>query len=177
MNQRRFVLAIAILVSLTAPVWSDGSFSIGIGGNFFLNDQGYLDAVSASYQHVLQDGLELNLGADLALNTQNSNAAGEKVPSFLIPVTMGLNFIFPGDVLTFVFGTGISPIFNFNPETDDEFLFYMGPFTRAEVRVRVHPIMSWLVSVQQDLQIGGNDWINGSTRVLTGINFALSPES
>jgi hypothetical protein len=65
-------------------------------------------------------------------------------------------------------------VFNFNPDTEDEFRFLMGPYLKGAVRVKVHPIMSWYLEAQQDLLIGGDDWINTGTRLSTGINFAFS---
>lgn len=174
MHNARRILMIALLgTALAGAAWADGSFSLGVGGNFFLNGSPYLDAVSANYSHVLQETLELSFGADLALNVANQDSEGQPLPSFLVPITLGLDFAFPGEVVTFLFGTGVSPILNFNPGTEDEFRFYIGPFLQTELRIRVHPIMSIFVSAQQDLPIGRPNWINTSTRLLTGINFAF----
>ncbi|POR02210.1 hypothetical protein AU468_06360 [Alkalispirochaeta sphaeroplastigenens] len=168
------ILVVAALALGGAPLAGQSSFSGGMGVNFFRYDTAYLTALSATYLHDLGEGLELNLGAEFGINT-DENDKGDTVPSFLIPLNLGLNFTFPRDAVTFVFGTGISPVFNFNPDTDDEFLFYMGPYAKGAVRVRVHPIMSLYTEVQQDLLIGGTDWINTGTRFSLGINFALDP--
>ena len=67
-------------------------------------------------------------------------------------------------------------MFNFNPETDDEFRFLMGPYLKGAFRLRVHPIMHWYLEYQQDLLIGGDEWINAASRITTGINFKLGAE-
>jgi hypothetical protein len=172
-GMRRLLLVLTIIASLTGAVVAESSFSAGIGTNFYRYDTTYLTALSASYLHDLQEGLELNIGSEFGITT-NTNDEGETVPSFLIPVNLGLNFTFPQERTTFLFGTGLSPVFNFNPDTDDEFRFLMGPYLKGAVRVKVHPIMSWYLEAQQDLLIGGDDWINTGTRLSTGINFAFS---
>ena len=169
---RKIVLTFLIAATATGVAAAQNSFSAGIGANLYRYDTTYLTALSASYLHDLQEGLELNLGAEFGITT-SENADGDTVPSFLIPVNVGLNFTFPQDTVTFLFGTGLSPVFNFNPDTSDEFSFLMGPYVKGAMRVKVHPIMSWFLEVQQDLLIGGSDWINTSTRLSTGINFAF----
>lgn len=173
MRRALLVLWAATVFATTAitTVAADSSFSAGIGTNFYRYDTTYLTALSATYLYELQDGLELNLGGEFGITTTNID--GDTVPSFLIPANVGLNFTFPQERTTFLFGTGLSPVFNFNPETETEFRFLMGPYVKAAVRVKVHPIMSWFLEAQQDLLIGGNEWINTSTRLSTGINFAF----
>ncbi|MFW5827798.1 MAG: hypothetical protein ACOCU4_06890 [Alkalispirochaeta sp.] len=164
--------AATAITATTATAFADSSFSAGIGTNFYRYDTTYLTALSATYLYELQDGLELNLGGEFGITT-DENADGDTVPSFLIPVNVGLNFTFPQERVTFLFGTGLSPVFNFNPDTETEFRFLMGPYVKTALRVDVHPIMSWFVEAQQDLLIGGSDWINTGTRLSTGINFAF----
>jgi hypothetical protein len=52
----------------------------------------------------------------------------------------------------------------------------MGPYLKAEVRAKVHRIMSLIVELQQDLLIGGPAWVNTSTRISAGVNFTFSPQ-
>lgn len=169
---RKAFLVLCAVTVVTATAAADSSFSAGIGTNFYRYDTTYLTALTATYLYELQDGLELNLGGEFGITT-DTNADGDTVPSFLIPANVGLNFTFPQETTTFLFGTGLSPVFNFNPDTDTEFRFLMGPYVKAALRVKVHPIMSWFLEAQQDLLIGGSEWINTSTRLSTGINFAF----
>lgn len=169
---RKTILTILVAGTVAAAIPAESSFSAGIGTNIFRYDTTYLTALSVTYLHDLQDGLELNLGSEFNITTAE-NADGEQVPRFLIPANVGLNFTFPRETVSFLFGTGLSPVFNFNPGTDEEFRFYMGPYVKGTMRVRVHPIMSWFLTAQQDLLIGGPEWINTGTRLQTGINFAF----
>lgn len=169
------ILLLLLVAGAGAPAAAQSSFSAGMGVNFFRYGTPYLTAMNATYLYELSEGMELNLGAEFGIHADNENEEGDTVPSILIPVNVGLNFTFPQERTTFVFGTGLTPVFNLNPETDREFRFYMGPYVKTAVRVRVHPIMSWFVEVQQDLLIGGEDWINTGTRLATGINFSFSP--
>jgi len=163
---------LAVVVFSTVPAVAQSSFSAGLGVHFFRYDTTYLTALNATYLYELNEGLELNIGSEFGITT-DKNEEGKTVPSLLIPVNVGLNFTFPQDRTTFVFGTGLTPVFNINPETDEEFQFLMGPYVKGAMRVRVHPIMSWFVEAQQDLLIGGDDWINTGTRLATGINFSF----
>ena len=177
MNGRRMLYAIGVFVlTVFVPVstWAQSSFSAGVGVNFFRYETTYLTALSATYQHELQEGLELNIGGDFNITTKE-NKNDDIKPRFVIPANIGLNFTFPQEMVTFLFGTGLTPVFNINTDLEEEeqFHFYMGPYLKGAMRVKVHPIMSWFVEYQQDLLIGGDDWINSSSRVLTGINFAF----
>lgn len=169
---RRIVMTIAGLALALSPLAADSSFSLGMGTNLFRYQTAYLTALSATYLHELEDGLEINIGGEFGITT-DENEAGDTIPSFLIPFNLGLNFTFPRERSTFLFGTGLSPVFNFNPDTETEFRFLMGPYVKGALRLRVHPIMSWYLEAQQDLLIGGEDWINTGTRLSTGINFAF----
>ncbi len=173
---RRILIVCVVVTMCLAPAAAENSVSAGLGANFFRYDTTYLTAIAANYQHELRPDLELNIGGEFGITT-DEDADGDTVPSFLIPVNIGLNFAFPVERTTFLFGTGLTPVFNINPDTDDEFEFYMGPYVKGAMRLRVHPIMSWFVEVQQDLLIGGDDWINVASRVSTGINFTLTSGS
>ncbi len=169
------LLAVIFVMISTATAYGQSSFSAGIGVNFFRYETTYLTALSATYLHELQDGLELNVGGEFNITTAKDEA-GEVRPRLVLPANVGLNFTFPQDRVTFLFGTGLTPVFNINThETgEEEFRFYMGPYVKGAMRVKVHPIMSWFVEYQQDLLIGGDTWINSASRLMTGINFAFS---
>lgn len=157
------------------PVGAQSSISAGMGVHFFQYDQTYLTVMNAAYLHELGEGLELNIGGEFAIDTYDDE--GNTEARFLIPANLGLNFTFPREPATFVFGTGLTPVFNINPDKDTDMRFFMGPYVKGSVRLRVHPIMSWFVEAQQDLLIGGDDWINTATRLTTGINFTLGASS
>lgn len=173
-TKRRVLFVLLALLLATVPVIAQSSISTGVGVNFFRYETTYLTALSAAYHHELSDGLELNIGGDFNITTRQ-NSDDETKPRFVIPANVGLNFTFPQETVTFLFGAGLTPVFNINTdeEGDDEFRFYMGPYVKGAMRVKVHPIMSWYVEYQQDLLIGGTNWINSASRVVTGINFAL----
>ena len=172
---RRILIVFTVATVYVASVTAENSFSAGLGVNFFRYDTTYLTAIAANYQHEIRPHLELNIGGEFGITT-DEDSEGDTVPSFLIPVNIGLNFTFPVERATFLFGTGLTPVFNIAPETDDEFQFYMGPYVKGAMRLQVHPIMSWFVELQQDLLIGGDDWINVASRVSTGINFTIPSE-
>lgn len=173
MNRRAIIILLCGL-ALAAPAAAQSSISTGVGVNFFRYNTTYLTALSAAYHHEIQDGLEVNIGGDFNITTRE-NDDGDVKPRFVIPANLGLNFTFPQETVTFLFGTGLTPVFNINTDEEgsDDFRFYMGPYIKGAMRVKVHPIMSWFVEYQQDLLIGGSNWINSSSRVLTGINFAF----
>jgi hypothetical protein len=114
--------------------------------------------------------MELHLGADFGISTVET-ADGSVEPSFLIPVDIGLNFTFPRDKTTFYVGAGLTPNFLFGPEEEDRFRFYLGPYARVGLRLQVHEVMSAFIDLEQDLLIGGPDWINAATGILAGIHF------
>ncbi len=179
MDRRGTIRVISLLVLgflCGGRLAADRSISAGIGYNFFRYETGYLTALSLTWLEELQPGLELNIGSEFGITT-DENEDGDTVPQFLIPVNLGLNFTFPRERVVYLFGTGITPVFNSDPDSDeDEFQFLMGPYVKGAFRLRVHPIMSWYLEYQQDLLIGGDDWINAASRLTTGINFAIGGE-
>ncbi|MFP4409146.1 MAG: hypothetical protein ACLFPW_11555 [Spirochaetaceae bacterium] len=154
-----------------APLAANQSFSAHIGGNFFRYDTSYLTTGVSSLTNLRED-LELDIGLFFGIATEKDDD-GETVPSFLIPVNLGLNFLFPTNSAVFLLGAGVTPVFNFSDEDTGGNEFYMGPYIAAGARLKIHPVMSWFVRAQQDLLIGGDDWINTATRLTTGINFTL----
>ncbi len=169
----RRILAVSILALLAAPLAAQNSVSAGMGVHFFRYDTAYLTVMNATYLHELNEGLEFNLGGEFAIHTYDDDGSTEA--RFLIPANVGLNFNFPRGNMLFVFGTGLTPVFNVNPDDEEDLRFYMGPYVKGALRVHVHPIMSWFLEAQQDLLIGGDDWINTGTRLATGINFSFVP--
>lgn len=168
-----FVFIIFGTVGLIMPAAAQNSLSAGLGVHFFRYDVTYLTVSNVTFHQELNEGLELNFGSEFAIHTYEDD--GDTDARFLIPVNVGLNFSFPRHPATFVFGTGLTPVFAINPDDDRDFRFFMGPYAKADVRLRVHPIMSWFLSAQQDLLVGGKDWVNTSTRLSTGINFSFTP--
>lgn len=169
------VWAVILAVVPVAAGTAQHSFSTGIGVDFFrYQTPPYLVALSMTYLPELTDGLELNLGMHFGITTEEVD--GSQEPRILLPATVGLNFTFPQEQTTYVFGVGLTPVFNITPGGDQDVWFYMGPYVKGAVRVRVHPIMSWYVELQQDLLIGKPDWINTTTRLTTGINFSIGSQ-
>ncbi len=177
-QNHRKILLILIFVSLLAlpSAFSEKlppSFSANLGFNFFNYSEIYLDTGFA-YNHPITDGLELTAGADFSLRTIKQTD-GTVLPYFFIPINVGLNFIFQNTFPTYVLGVGLSPVIRIPPTAEDRGRFYMGPYIKAGIRIRVHRLMNWFVNVYQDLLIGEPAWINTSTRIYTGINFRFTP--
>ncbi|MFP4010979.1 MAG: hypothetical protein ACLFUM_04700 [Spirochaetaceae bacterium] len=170
----RRTIALLLLLGIPALVSAESAFNAKIGGNFYRYERGYL-STGLTYLLTLEEGMELNVGGDFGISTRRED--GEIKPSFLVPANVGLNFTFPQEVTNFYVGFGLTPVFAFNTESDDDFSFLMGPYGRAGMRLRVHRIMSWFVEYQQDLLIGGEQWINTSTRLNTGIHFSFDPDT
>ena len=164
-------VAFAALLLAAPGIPAQSSFSTGIGGIFYRYETGFL-STHLTYLFEREDQLEISAGAAFGITTRSDN--GDVEPQFLIPVNLGLNFLFPNENATFLFGTGISPMFHFNPTEDEDFEFLMGPYAKVGLRVPVHRIMDWGLELQQDLLIGGDDWINTATRVFTGITFTFT---
>ncbi len=169
----KLFLKLAFIVLLLLPAgaaYATSSFTAGIGGIFYRYETGFL-STEVAYLHELDDTLEVSIGPSFGITTREEDGSVE--PQFLIPVNLGLNFLFPGDSATFLFGTGLTPVFHINPSDDADSEFLLGPYAKTGFRIPVHEIMSWDVSLQQDLLIGGDEWINTATRVHTGITFSI----
>ena len=52
--------------------------------------------------------------------------------------------------------------------------FFLGPYLLGEVRFHIHKQMALLVSVEQDLLIGGTNWINTATQFGAGMIFSIA---
>ncbi len=176
-RNRVFPILLLLLTVILFPSFSEKlppSFSASLGFDFFNYTEIYLDT-GITYNHPLTDGLELTLGADFSLMTQQETD-GTVSPYFYIPINVGLNFIFQDTFPTYLLGVGLSPVVRIPPSETDEGRFYMGPYIKAGIRIRVHRLMNWFINVYQDLLIGKPAWINTTTRIYTGINFRFSSE-
>lgn len=167
--KRLLLLAATILLAASAAT-AQTTFTTHIGTNLFRYERAYLET-GGTLLTQLADAMELHIGADFGIATTES---GDEIePSFLIPVNLGLNFTFPSERVVFYLGTGLTPNFLFGPATDGGSQFYMGPYARTGIRLKVHELMSAFIDLEQDLLIGGPNWINTSTRILGGIHFTL----
>ena len=176
MKFKNSVIALTFLVVTVFYAESQpSSFSASLGMDFFNYAENYLDT-GLVYNHLITEGLEASVGFNFALRTVNTgtDTAPNIVPYFFMPLDIGLNFIFDNFRPTVLFGFGITPVLRIPPNADDTGRFYMGPYIKAGVRVKVQRLLSWFVEVQQDLLIGKPNWINTTTRVYTGINFSFS---
>jgi hypothetical protein len=153
---------------------AESSFTAFIGTNFFNYERTYL-TTGIAYLPMLEDQLELNMAAAFNIYTESNEAGTVVNPYFLIPANLGLNFLYPGDTVAFLFGIGLTPVLSIRQSQQPSVLFYMGPYLKAEVRAKVHRIMSLILELQQDLLIGGPTWVNTSTRISAGVNFTFSP--
>lgn len=167
-----FVFLVVLIFSVESQ---SSSFSASLGMDFFNYAENYLDT-GLAYNHLITDGLEASVGFNFALRTRNTgtDTAPNIVPYFFMPLDIGLNFIFDAFRPTLLFGFGIAPVLRIPPDDNDTGRFYMGPYIKAGVRVKVQRLLNWFVEVQQDLLIGKPNWINTTTRVYTGINFSFS---
>jgi hypothetical protein len=165
---KRFQL-VFLFIALGGPFGFSQAVSAGIGADFPNYEQAYLD-VRAQYIHHLNPDVDVTLGSSFAIATHEDN--GDKDADFLIPLDLGVNFVFPvNDEFAYYFGIGATA--QFNIPDDDTNRFYMGPFVSLGIRVGVHPYMEWYLEARQDLVFGEPDWINTSTRLSTGIIFPL----
>ncbi|TVR31904.1 MAG: hypothetical protein EA404_09120 [Spirochaetaceae bacterium] len=170
MTRRRLCLVVAVagLVSLSGAAQAEAQTAYGfsLGGNFFRYDEFFL-ATGATVLIETAEQMEVQIGADFAIRTTRDDD-GDIVPRILLPATLGMNFLFPGETITGLFGAGVTPTFLFRTDKSDS-RFLMGPYAKAGVRAEVHAVMSWFLEIQQDLLFGGPDWINTATRIQTGI--------
>jgi hypothetical protein len=168
---KRFLLVlIIILLVLTAAVGEERkkTFTGTLGMNFFGYDTVYL-TTGMVYQVEVQRGMDFIGAADFGIHTK-SGETGQVEADFLIPLRVGLHFPFEGDKVSFGFGTGLSPCFQFSQD-EESAGFLMGPYISGTVRIKVHPVMSVFFQLQQDLLFGKPDWIYTGSRLLAGISF------
>ena len=164
--------AITILLFSVQAYSSPVAFSFKLGADFFnyTRDNNYLD-MGVAYFAEIQKGMEFELSGDFALITRNfSNTV---IPVFFLPVNAGLNFTFPVENFTFLVGFGLSPLFQIDNGDPGYFRFYIGPFIKTGMRLKVHELMQWFIDVQQDILIGSPAWINNATLISTGLHFSF----
>ncbi|MFO7850018.1 MAG: hypothetical protein R6V67_08675 [Spirochaetia bacterium] len=167
MGRVKIIIAALILGAFSMPVFSESMFTGKFGVNFFTYKTVYL-TTGAAYQHSIREAMNLVYGADFGIHTKE-NDEGDVEASFLVPLKLGLNFPFGGDTVSYSVGTGISPSFTFGESSDPGFL--MGPYLNGSMRIKVHPVMSIFLQVQQDLLFGAPEWIYTGTRMQLGISF------
>lgn len=142
------------------------SFAFGAGTDF--NQEFYFN-FGFSVLKPLNGDKEFDLKTSLNLRTEDHE--GEVLPQFILPVKVGLNFLFPtSDKMTFLAGAGLSPQLKMG---NNETLFHVGPFLKGALRYKLHTTMSIFVEVSQTLLIGKPDWMYHSTEVTGGVNFYL----
>lgn len=158
--------------ALAAPAAGEDSLFISadIGGNFLNYESAYLDTGAAVIVKIRPD-MELDIGADIALTTEE-NDEGDVKAGFIFPVNAGLNFTFPAGTAEYLVGIGLSPVFQNQVDTGG-INFFMGPFLKAGMRLKVHPVMQVFGEVKQDLLIGPPQWINTGTTATVGILFRV----
>ena len=167
--KKRVLPAAVLLVFLAAgPAAADSTITGNFGVNLFAYDTTYL-TTGAMYQRSVQTGMDMVVGADFGIHTEKDNQ-GEVQAGFLVPLRLGLHFPFEGEKVTYGFGTGLTPTFQFE-QSQDSTRFLMGPYVNGSVRVKVHPVMSVFLQYQQDLLFGEPDWIYTGSRFLIGISF------
>ena len=162
----KILFAALVLSTASVPAFSDSMFTGNFGVNFFTYETVYL-TTGVTYQHSVREAMDLVYGADFGISTEKEGDDVEA--SFLIPVKLGLHFPFGGETFTYGIGTGVSPSFTFGKSDDPGFL--MGPYINASARIKVHPVMSIFLQVQQDLLFGAPEWIYTGTRLQVGISF------
>ncbi|MDR3200102.1 MAG: hypothetical protein LBT68_01475 [Spirochaetales bacterium] len=166
--KRSILFFLFILLALCPTAFSQ-SLSAGIGADFPNYEKSYLD-IRLQYIHHLNPDVDVTLGSSFALSTHKDD--GDTDADFLIPVDLGVNFIFPiNDIFAYYFGIGATAQF-FIPD-DGVNRIYPGPFVTVGLRAGVHPFMEWYLEARQDLLFGEPDWLNTSTRLSTGIIFPL----
>lgn len=170
-RMKRWILVAVLVICVVAVTAAQPAFSTHIGANLFRYERAYL-STGVTYLSGPADQMELHIGADFGIATTQTESGGIQ-PSFLVPFSIGLNFTFPSEPANFYIGIGLVPTFLFTPGGTDPFRFYLGPYGRAGVRLKVHSIMSAFLDVEQDLLIGGPQWINTSTRIVGGVHFSF----
>ncbi|MEA1910772.1 MAG: hypothetical protein U9N32_03730 [Spirochaetota bacterium] len=168
---KKLLIVITGLFILSAAAFASDSKTMltgGFGVNFFGYKTPYL-TTGFMYQVEIKEGMALVGGVDFGIYT-DTNISGDVEADFLIPLKIGVYFPFPGEKITFGFGTGLSPCFQFtNDDSDASFL--MGPYVNGSMRIKVHPVMSVFLQIQQDLLFGKPDWIYTGSQIKLGISF------
>jgi len=167
-KKKLFTAAVLLIFAVTIPAAAESMVTGNFGVNLFGYNTTYL-TTGVMYQKSVQTGMDMVVGADFGIHTEK-NASNEVEADFLIPLRLGLHFPFQQKRVTYGFGTGITPTFQFE-QSEDSGGFLMGPYVNGSVRIQVHPVMSVFLQYQQDLLFGEPDWIYTGSRFLIGISF------
>lgn len=167
MQIRRLGLAVLVAAAVAAPSAAGELVSGSFGFNYYCYEDIYL-TTGVSYQHPVREDMDMVVGADFGVSTYQS--AGEVKANFLIPIQVGLNFPFPGETVSYAFGTGITPNLNYGADVEGISL-RIGPYVHGLMRMQVHPVMSIFLRAEQDLLFGAPRWIYTGSRVAVGISF------
>jgi len=127
--------------------------------------------------------LEFELASAVAIGLDSST--GTVVPTFLVPVNLGLNFLYPLNYdkaarvpsqfsWTYFFGLGLAPQASFGLNFTDP-QYFGGPYFKTGFRFKAHNYMTLQLHAQQDLLFGGPAWISTSTRAGIDILFSFPP--
>ncbi|MDA3938179.1 MAG: hypothetical protein PF693_02575 [Spirochaetia bacterium] len=167
----KMVIGTAVFLIISSFVFASERKSM-VTGEFGINYFGYETIYLTTgflYQTEIREGMDLVGGADFGINTV-TNESGEVEADFLIPLTIGIYFPFQLEKLKFGFGAGLSPCFQFTHDGEGAG-FLIGPYINGSVRIKVHPVLSVFLQIQQDLLFGKPDWIYSGSRVNMGISF------
>ncbi len=162
------IVGIFILTSAAFTSESGTVITGGFGINFFGYETTYL-TTGILYQVEIRDGMDLVGGIDFGIHTETISS-GEVEADFLIPLKVGIYFPFQGEKIKFGFGGGLSPCFQFTHD-DEGAGFLIGPYITGSMRLKVHPVMSIFLQIQQDLLFGKPDWIYMGSQARLGISF------
>ncbi|HDQ14826.1 MAG TPA: hypothetical protein ENN41_08430 [Sediminispirochaeta sp.] len=162
-----FLLIGLALVHASGAVEGESLITGDFGINYFGYETLYL-TTGMIYQIEAEQGMDFVVGADFGIHTEQVD--GKTEASFLIPLKLGLSFPFDGERVDYAFGVGLSPNFQFSQESSAS-NFLMGPYVNGTMRLRVHPVMSVFVQLQQDLLFGKPEWIYTGSRFVVGVSF------
>ncbi len=168
---KKLLIVLAGLLIITSVIFPLGGGTIATGEfgvNFFGYETPYL-TTGVLYQVEIVDGMDFVAGADFGIH-RVADDSGDIQADFLIPLKLGIYFPFDLGQTEFGFGTGLTSCFqNTSDDTGADFL--MGPYINGSLRVKVHPVMSIFLQIQQDLLFGKPNWIYTGSRINIGISF------
>jgi len=168
---KKLLIVLAGLLIITSVIFPLGGKTTATGEfgvNFFGYETIYL-TTGVLYQVEIIDGMDFVGGADFGIHTVSSDS-GEIEADFLIPLKIGIYFPFQVEKIQYGFGTGITPIFQKTYDGSGS-EFVVGPYVNGSIRIKVHPVMSVYLQIQQDLLFGKPDWIYTGSRINIGISF------
>ncbi|WP_028972784.1 hypothetical protein [Spirochaeta cellobiosiphila] len=160
---------ISILIGLASMVGAQ-SFNASFGADF-TSKRAYVN-FGGAFVTLVSTNTEFEIGSAVGIQTEQND--GNTEANFIVPVNIGLNFVFPFQP-TFdgLVGIGLEPTFLFPGEDDEDVNFLLGPSIKLGTRVKIHDNLKWYVEAKESMLIGPPDWINLKTTVSTGFNFSL----